>query len=51
MGDFAILGRELANELVNRGFELIATKRGSYTTVYYFNDSEALRAALCELVK
>ena len=48
MGEMAILGAELAQELVAQGFELVETKRGKYITVYYFNDSVELEEALIE---
>lgn len=50
MGDFAVLGEDLANSLVKAGFELIETKQGKFITVYYFNDSEEFRAALDEIM-
>lgn len=42
MGEVAILGAELAQELVAAGFELYETKRGKFITVYYFNSCEEL---------
>ena len=41
-GQFAVIGEELANHLVSKGFELCYTKDGKYTTVYYFTDTEEL---------
>lgn len=38
----AILGEELAELLVSKGFELLKTKEGKVTKVFYFEDSEAI---------
>lgn len=42
IGNFAIIGSELAERLVSKGFELVETKQGKYTKVYYFVDTEEL---------
>lgn len=39
---FAVIGQELVNRLLNKGFELVETKQGKYTMVYYFVDTEEL---------
>lgn len=41
-GQFAVIGEELAEHLVSKGFELCETKKGKHTTVYYFTDTEEL---------
>lgn len=41
-GQFAVIGEELANHLVSKGFELCYSKQGKHTTVYYFTDTEEL---------
>lgn len=51
MGEVAVLGKEFAAELIARGFEVYEIKRGKYNTIYYFNDSAALLAALNELTE
>ena len=43
-GEFAVVGEELKDKLVEAGFEIIESKVGKYTTVYYFNDTEELWA-------
>lgn len=42
MGNFAVLGTELANRLLSKGFELVEIKEGKLTMVYYFVDTEEL---------
>jgi hypothetical protein len=42
MGQFAILGVELANRLLRKGFELVEIKEGKLTIVFYFTDTEEL---------
>ncbi len=42
MGRFAVIGVELANRLLSKGFELVEIKQGKYTMVFYFTDSEEL---------
>jgi hypothetical protein len=42
MGKFAVLGTELANRLLSKGFELVEIKEGKLTMVYYFVDTEEL---------
>lgn len=39
---FAVIGSELADLLVSKGFELVETKQGKYATIYYFVDTEDL---------
>lgn len=46
MGEFAVLDKGAAAALVAAGFELVEIKKGSYTTVHYFNDSSKLREFL-----
>lgn len=41
-GTFAVLGVELANRLLSKGFELVEIKQGKYTIVFYFVDTEEL---------
>lgn len=41
-GTFAIIGVELANRLLSKGFELVEIKQGKYTIVFYFVDTEEL---------
>lgn len=41
-GTFAVLGVELANRLLSKGFELVEIKEGKLTIVFYFVDSEEL---------
>ena len=45
-GQFAVLGDELAEHLVSKGFELCYKKAGRYATVYYFTDTEELYMAI-----
>lgn len=45
-GEFAVIGEELKDRLVEAGFEVIETKQGKYCTVYYFNDTCELLAAV-----
>lgn len=42
MGRFAVIGVELANLLLEKGFELKEIKQGKYTIVFYFTDTEEL---------
>jgi hypothetical protein len=42
MGTFAVIGYELAGLLLSKGFELVEVKKGKYTTIYYFIDTEEL---------
>ncbi len=42
MGEFAVIGVELANRLLSKGFELVEIKEGKYTMVFYFTDTEEL---------
>ena len=42
MGQFAVLGVELANRLLEKGFELKHIKQGKFTIVFYFTDTEEL---------
>ncbi len=42
MGAFAVIGLELANRLLSKGFELVEIKQGKYTMIYYFVDTEEL---------
>lgn len=44
MGRFAVIGVELANRLLEKGFELKEVKQGKYTIVFYFTDTEELLA-------
>ena len=46
-----ILGAELAQELVNKGFELLRTESGKYADYYYFRDTVELDNYLVELFK
>lgn len=39
---FAIIGIDLVNRLLSKGFELVEVKKGKYTTVFYFRDTEEL---------
>lgn len=41
-GTFAVLGVELANRLLSKGFELVEIKQGKLTIVFYFVDTEEL---------
>lgn len=41
-GRFAVIGVELANRLLAKGFELTEIKQGKYTIVFYFTDTEEL---------
>lgn len=41
-GTFAVIGVGLANRLLSKGFELVEIKKGKYTTIFYFTDSEEL---------
>lgn len=50
-GEFAVIGEELKDRLVEAGFEVIETKVGKYTTVYYFNDTCELLAAIDEYLE
>lgn len=45
-GQFAVIGDELAEHLVSKGFELCETKVGKYGTIYYFTDIEELYAEI-----
>lgn len=47
MGDFAIFTKEVAEGLIERGFELIARTEKAY----YFTDSVWLRVAVEELLE
>lgn len=42
MGRFAVIGVELANRLLEKGFELVEIKQGKFTIVFYFIDTEEL---------
>lgn len=42
MGRFAVIGVELANRLLEKGFELTEIKQGKYTIVFYFTDTVEL---------
>ncbi len=42
MGTFAVIGVELTNRLLSKGFELVEIKQGKYTMVFYFVDTEEL---------
>jgi hypothetical protein len=42
MGEFAVIGVELVNRLLRKGFELVEVKEGKYTTVYYFTETTEL---------
>ena len=42
MGRFAVIGVELANRLLEKGFELVEIKQGKFTIVFYFTDTEEL---------
>lgn len=46
MGEFAIFTPEVAEELINRGFELVARSEKAY----YFNDSAGFRDAVNEIL-
>lgn len=50
-GEFAVVGDELKDELVAAGFEVVETKVGKYCTVYYFNESCELLAAIDEYLE
>lgn len=41
-GRFAVLGVELANRLLSKGFELVEIREGKLTIVFYFVDTEEL---------
>lgn len=41
-GTFAVLGVELANRLLSKGFELVEIREGKLTIVFYFVDTEEL---------
>lgn len=49
--EMVVLGSELAEELVSKGFELLRVEPGKYADYYYFVDSCELEDALIELVK
>lgn len=42
MGRFAVIGVELANRLLEKGYELKEIKQGKLTIVFYFTDTEEL---------
>lgn len=42
----SVIGEELAAELIEMGFKLIAVRKGKYATVYDFEDSPALEEYL-----
>lgn len=42
MGEFAVIGYELAGMLLSKGFELVEVKQGKHTKIYYFADTEEL---------
>ena len=43
IGEFAIIGEELKDKLVEAGCEIVETKQGKYCKVYYFTET-------CELL-
>ncbi len=42
MGEFAVIGVELVNRLLSKGFELVEVKQGKLVMVFYFVDTEEL---------
>ncbi len=46
MRELAILGADLANELLSKGFELVWIKEGKLTNVFYFVDTVELEKYL-----
>ena len=48
--EIAVLGDELASELVSQGFEALWSKEGRLCRVYYFHDTEELLEALERLL-
>lgn len=50
MREIAVLGTELAEELVKAGFEVIRSWDGKYATVYYFYDTEELLETLEDIM-
>ena len=50
-GEFAVIGYELKERLVRAGFEIVETKEGNYCTVYYFDESCELFAAIDKYLK
>lgn len=50
-GEFAVVGEELKDRLVQAGFEVVETKQGKYCKVYYFNDTAELLAAIDEYLE
>lgn len=48
--EVAVLGEELAFNLISQGFEMIWSKEGKFTTVYYFYDTEEFIEALERLL-
>lgn len=41
-GQFAVIGVELVNRLLSKGFELVEIREGKFTHVFYFTDTEEL---------
>ena len=46
-----ILGAELAQELVEAGFELLRVEKGKYADYYYFRDTVELDSFLYKMYK
>jgi hypothetical protein len=46
VGEFAVLDKGAAAALIAAGYKLEGIKKGSYTTVHYFNDSNKLQEFL-----
>ena len=51
MGEVAVLSKDIAAELMARGFKVCEVKQGKWHTIYYFDDGAELLAALKELTK
>ena len=47
--EIAIIGSEVAKNLLFSGFELVSIKEGKYTTVYYFMDCPELEKYLVNM--
>lgn len=47
--EIAIIGSEVANILLDSGFELVSIKEGRHITVYYFKDCPRLEKYLVNM--
>ena len=50
MGEIAIINSDLANALIKCGYTLYQFKRGVYTDVYYFDETEGILEAIDRLI-